>query len=99
MFLKLQPYRQQSISLRRNLKLAATYHGSFETLEKMGSVAYRLKLPEGARLHLVFHVSLLKKKIGPTHAITSILPEYDSQDHCLLVPKRILSRSVILRQS
>lgn len=98
-FFKLQPYRQQSISLRRNFTLAAKYYGLFEVLEKVGSVAYRLKLQEGARLHPVFHVSLFKKKIGPTHTITSILPKYDSQDHCLLVLEQILSRRVMLMQS
>ncbi|XP_071933080.1 uncharacterized protein [Coffea arabica] len=82
-FLKLQPYRQQSLAIRKSLKLAAKY--------------YRLKLPEGARIHPIFHVSLLKKKIGPYQHTTPTMPEFDMQNQCILEPEAILKRRVILR--
>jgi len=57
---KLQPYRQHSIVLRKNQKLSLRYFGPFEIIEKIGTVAYKLLLPESAKIYLVFHVSLLK---------------------------------------
>ncbi|GKD15360.1 hypothetical protein Tco_1199767 [Tanacetum coccineum] len=43
-------------------KLAPRYVGSFEILERVGPVAYRLRLPEElSSVHDTFHVSNLKK--------------------------------------
>lgn len=42
-------------------KLSPTYCGSFTILKRIGEVAYKLALPEGCRIHSVFHVERNKK--------------------------------------
>ncbi|PKU75390.1 RNA-directed DNA polymerase [Dendrobium catenatum] len=72
-FLKLRPYRQRTVARRRNEKLAPRYFGPYEVLDKVGAVAYRLKLPQSASIHPVFHVSQLRRAIGE-HAVSTELP-------------------------
>ncbi|XP_071912429.1 uncharacterized protein [Coffea arabica] len=98
-FLKLQPYRQQTVTIRRSLKLSAKFYGPFQIIAKVGTVAYRLQLPPGARVHLVFHVSLLKKKIGDTQTPEPVLPELGASNQCLLQPEQVMKRRVIMRDS
>ena len=63
-FVKLQPYRQNSVALRKNQKLSMRYFGPFKIIECISPVAYKLELPATARIHPVFHISLLKKCEG-----------------------------------
>ena len=52
-------------------KLSPRYMGPYEIVERIGEVAYRLRLPpELARIHDVFHVSMLRKYIAdPPHVL------------------------------
>ena len=58
-------------------KLSPRYMGPYEIVERIGEVAYRLRLPpELARIHDVFHVSMLRKYIAdPSHVLRDQLVE------------------------
>ena len=42
-------------------------------------MAYSLELPEGTRVHPVFHVSLLKARVGPEQILGDVLPEPEDE--------------------
>lgn len=73
MYLKLQPYRQTSVTFRSSMKLAPRFFGPYKVTSKVGLVAY-LALPLGSQIHDVFHVSLLNKHLGPVTATSTQLP-------------------------
>jgi hypothetical protein len=62
--LKLQPFRQLSVSGMTHSELNLKYNGAFEVIKKIGTVAYKLKLPPQSQIHLVFYVSQLKPRVG-----------------------------------
>ena len=60
-FWKLSPWRK-ILKFGKRGKLSPRFIGSYEILERIGPVAYRLALPlELAKLHDVFHVSMIQK--------------------------------------
>ena len=63
-YLRLQSYRKNSVEHRHNHKFSPRYFGPYCVLERIGAVAYCLELPLGSRVHPVFHISLLKKRVG-----------------------------------
>ncbi|XP_026410097.1 uncharacterized protein LOC113305229 [Papaver somniferum] len=89
-YLNLQPYRQVSVSLRKNFKLAAKFYGPFLVVQKIGSVAYKLQLPSHARIHHVFHVSQLKMHIGKKHIPSPTLPIVDHAGEIIMRPEKVL---------
>lgn len=97
-YLKLQPYRQTTVANRINMKLSAKYYGPYEILQKIGKVAYKLKLPDYARVHPVFHVSQLKKHVGTTTTQTE-LPILDDDGLIPNEPIAILGRRMIKRNN
>jgi hypothetical protein len=55
-------------------KLKPRFVGPYRVVEIINDVAVRLELPQGARLHDVFHVGVLKKFIGAPPASPPALP-------------------------
>ncbi|PKI75080.1 hypothetical protein CRG98_004554 [Punica granatum] len=78
MYLKLQPYRQHSVFKRANQKLTSRYFGPFQVIARVEAAAYRLDLPDYAKIHPVFHVTLLRRRVGERQAVQPTLPPYAS---------------------
>ncbi|KAM0028419.1 putative nucleotidyltransferase, Ribonuclease H [Helianthus debilis subsp. tardiflorus] len=98
-FVKLQPFRQHSIRLQRHYKLSRRFFGPYQVLERVGQVAYKLQLPPEAKIHNVFHVSMLRKCTGkPTQQITP-LHLVDSSSTLKLHPAQLLDQRTLLRGS
>jgi len=93
-YLKIIPHKQQSMPTRLHLKLSVRYYGPFRVLAQVGAVAYKLQLPD---IHLVFHVSQLKKAIGNEQIEATIPPEFRGLEE-ERIPKEVLMTRVIDRQ-
>lgn len=65
----------------------------------MGEVAYKLQLPEDARVHHIFHVSQLKKHIGSKGNVSESIPPMDPEGQFMLVPLKVLKKRVVKRKN
>ena len=94
-FLKVSPWRK-ILRFGKKGKLSPRFIGSYEILERVGHMAYRLALPpELAKLHDVFHVSMLRRyRSDESH----VLPVQEIQVQAVLSydeePKAILDQEV-----
>ena len=61
------------MSFSKREKLNSRYIGPFEIQERVGPIEYRLALPpELSMIHLMFHVSMLRKYLpDPSHVLSS----------------------------
>ncbi|XP_035543213.1 uncharacterized protein LOC118347627 [Juglans regia] len=91
-YLRLQLYRQMSIAVRRNLKLSPIYFRTFQIIQRIEKVAYKLNLPEKSKIYPVFHISCLKKKLGAKVNRTPKLPSIMEDDTLAPEPEKVLER-------
>ena len=76
-FLKVSPWRK----VRKKGKLSSRFIGPYEVLERIGPMVYRLALPpELAKLHDVFHVSMLRKSRSDESLILTVQEVQVQQD-------------------
>lgn len=89
-YVKLQPYRQTSLSGSKYHKLSKSFDGPYLILEKVGFTAYKLDLPSYSKIHNVFHCSLLKAHEGPPPAQIDDIPPQSLDNNPLVMPLAIL---------
>ncbi|XP_026441692.1 uncharacterized protein LOC113340850 [Papaver somniferum] len=97
-YLKLQPCRQDSVALHKNLKIYVKYYGPFTILQKIGLLAYKLELTTSARIHTVFHVSQLKKQIVQAHLLSPALPIVDHEGQIIMQHESISESREVVRK-
>jgi hypothetical protein len=80
-------------------KLKPKYYGSFKVIEKIGALTYKLNLPIGSSIHLVFHVSQIKKCHGPVKQTTLTLPVLSPGGKWRIEPLSVLDRRVVKKRN
>ncbi|GKC70242.1 hypothetical protein Tco_1116125 [Tanacetum coccineum] len=93
--LKVSPWKG-IVRFGKKGKLAPRYVGPFEILERIGLVAYRLRLPEELNsVHDTFHVSNLKKCLGNANLHVSLNEiKIDKTLHFVEEPVEIIDREI-----
>jgi hypothetical protein len=89
-YVKLQPYRQTTLSRAKYHKLSKRFYGPYEILAKVGAVAYKLNMPPHSKIHNVFHIFLLKAYEGPIPPQVDPLPTTSLDNHPIITPLAIL---------
>ena len=83
--------KKSSLNLGSCAKLSPRYFGSFEVLERIGPVTYRLEFHASIRAHNVFHVSLIRKYVhDPKHVINWDVIQVEPEGEFQTDPMRIL---------
>ena len=88
-----------SVALRKNLKLTSKYYGPYLITERIGLVTYKLGLLSTSKIHMIFHVSLLKKKVGNRVVVQSKLPYTNNDGQFFVKPMTILLRQMVIRNN
>ena len=98
-YLEVRRCQQQLFTGKPPSKLGPKYFGPFQITAKVGHSAYRLQLLDGVGIHPIFHVSLLKKSIGPHKVVSVELPNLEKESLGESEPMAIVDRRVIYQGS
>ena len=94
----LQPCRHIFVATRNSNKFCARYFVPFTMLKHVGQVTYQLALSATAKIHDVFHVSLLKPLRWEVSGESMQLPREIINSHPILEPHVVLQKRVITKQ-
>ena len=89
-YLQLQLFKQASLALRIDNKLAPKFYGPYKVLQKIGQVVYKLELPSHSKIHPIFHISYLKKKLGAANVQQIELPTIQEDGRMQLEPLAVM---------
>ncbi|XP_070035135.1 uncharacterized protein [Nicotiana tomentosiformis] len=93
-FVKLQPYRQSTLSISSYHKLTFKYFAPYPIIERVGLVAYKLLLPLEVQIHPTLHISQLKFCYDlPTEIVHP--PILNLASPLCLLPTVVLGRKLI----
>ncbi|XP_070019830.1 uncharacterized protein [Nicotiana sylvestris] len=94
-FLKVSP-KNCVMHFGKKGKLSPRYVGPYRIIQRIGQVAYKLELPhEMSLVHLVFHMSMLKKVVGDLSLIVPVETiEVNEELNYDEIPVAILNRQV-----
>jgi hypothetical protein len=94
-FLKLQPYIQQSVATRSNQKPSFRYFGPYKVVKRIGEVAYKLDLPTSSQVHPVVHVSQLKRQVPTSVQVQTNLNIFSGDPAFALTPVQFLETALV----
>lgn len=78
-------------------KLAGRFYEQYPVIQKIAAVGDKLQLPEGARIHPIFHICLLKKLFGRSRGVLKELPPVTDEGAVILEPQQILDTRWVKR--
>ncbi|CAI8597683.1 unnamed protein product [Vicia faba] len=86
----LHPYHKTPVRQHRQHKLSKRFYGPYTMLERIGTITYKLQLPSGSHIHLVFYASALKPFRGTDNVSACDLPLESFDNQAIDQPHEIL---------